>query len=210
MAVLPGLVRRVVSEADRHLRGRLPATPGDLLRGLARELTRPVELERLVAAQGERIARLEERLREQDAGLRAVRAELDSLVGQLNDRLLPRLDERLDDLERDLIAVATGMIRAGKEDDAARVRLDILDRRIGDLRGRMAQTEQRAGLWRELQATLARLGDDVDALRERLGGRTVGPVPDPITDPITERLTDQSRHGAERLAEPLGRGEAHA
>ncbi|WP_067828825.1 hypothetical protein [Actinomadura kijaniata] len=206
MAVLSGLVRRIVSEADRQLRGRLPATPGDLLRGLARELTRPVELERLVAVQGERIARLEERLREQDAGLRAVRAELDSLVVQLNDRLLPRLDERLDDLERDLTVVATGMIRAGKEDDAARVRLDILDRRIGDLRGRLAQTEQRAGLWRELQATLARLGDDVDALRERLGGRAVGPVPDQITD----QIADQPRHAAERLAEPLGRGEAHA
>ncbi|MGK5557277.1 hypothetical protein ACSNOI_37270 [Actinomadura kijaniata] len=206
MAVLPGLVRRVVSEADRHLRGRLPAAPGDLLRGLARELTRPVELERLVAVQGERIARLEERLREQDAGLRAVRAELDSLVGQLNDRLLPRLDERLDDLERDLTVVATGMVRSGKDGDAARARLDILERRVGDLRGRLAQTGQRAGLWRELQATVARLGDDVDALRERLGGRPVGPA----GEPIPGQIADRSRHAAERLAEPLGRGEAHA
>lgn len=61
------------------------------------------------------MAVLEREVRDQGTEVRAIRIELDSLVGQLNDRLLPRIDERMDDTERDLAAVATSLIRTGRE-----------------------------------------------------------------------------------------------
>ncbi|MQY09406.1 hypothetical protein [Actinomadura macrotermitis] len=163
MAVFSGLVRRVAAEAERQVRGGI-----GLLVRLSLEHERVAELERVLPAYGERIRRLEETVRGQDAGLRALRAELDSLIAQLNDRMLPRVDERMDDIERDLAILATGLIRTGKESAESTGRLDMAERRLAELRGKLAQMEQRAGLWRELQASVAQLGDDVDALRGRL------------------------------------------
>lgn len=178
MTVISGLVRRAAAEAERHLRGGL-----DHLARLGRDLERTAGLRSLPPAHEERIRRLEEALAGQDAGLAAVRAELDSLVVQLNDRLLPRIDERMDDNERDLAGLATGLIRTGKDTAANRGHLETLDRRFTDLRGKLAQMEQRAGLWRDLQATMARLGDDIDALRSRVENRTDHPLPVPAPGP---------------------------
>ncbi|WP_067480719.1 hypothetical protein [Actinomadura hibisca] len=178
MAVFPRLVRRVADEAERHLRGGL----GRLALMLA-DPNRSAEFDRLLAlvdAQGERVHRLEETLRTQDAGLRALRGELDSLIAQLNDRLLPRIDERMDDLERDLTAFATGLVRTGRETAAGRAQLETVERRLADLRERQARTEERAGLWRDLQASMARLGDDIDALRARVDGRPAETAEEPV------------------------------
>jgi archaellum component FlaC len=163
MPVFSGLVRRVVVEAERQVRGGL-----DLLTRLTREHAPGAEALRMLPALDARLNSVEEALGRQDETLRALRTDLDALVTDLNRRLLPRIDERMDDTERDLAALATGLIRAGKDDAGQRSRLESLDRRLTDMRTKVVQLEQRTGLWRELQATLARLGDDVDRLRGRL------------------------------------------
>ncbi|WP_067457456.1 hypothetical protein [Actinomadura macra] len=197
MTVIPGLVRRAAAEAEHQL--RVGMSEGmRLLARLGRDLERSAELGRLLPSYAERIRTLEETVQSRDAELTALRTELESLVAQLNDRLLPRLDERMDDTERDLAAVATSLIRTGRDTAGNRARLDAAEQRIGDLRAKLAQTEQRAGLWRDLQATLARLGDDVDALRVRTGVRAAdppAPVPDPVPEPAqplpAEHITDR-------------------
>jgi hypothetical protein len=192
MAVFSGLVRRATAETERRLR----EGPG-LLRRLGRDLERSARLEWLLPAHDARLRRLEEVLAVQDAGLVALRAELDSLVTQLNDRLLPRIDERMDDTERDLASVATGLISTGKDAAGSRGRLETLEGRVSDLRGKLSQMEQRAGLWRDLQATMARLGDDIDALRSRAAPRAPAPVPEPGHV--------AGRHAGERVGGPEAR-----
>lgn len=117
----------------------------------------------------ERVQRLESTLAGQDAGLAEVREQIRSLVTQLNERLLPVIDERMDETERDLARLATGMMRNDKKGNARESRLDTAERRLADLRDRVARMEQRVVLWRDLQAATAKLGDDVDTLRTRLG-----------------------------------------
>ncbi|WP_242885966.1 hypothetical protein [Actinomadura litoris] len=194
MTMIPGLVRRTAIEAERHLREG--AREGVRLLGrLGRDLERVEEIGRLLPALAERIRALEESVRAREAELAGLRAEVDSLVGQLNDRVLPRIDERMDDTERDLTAVAASLIRNGRDTAAGHARLDSAERRLGDLRTKLGQMEQRAGLWRDVQASVARLGDDVDALLvgaardsavgERAALRPAGspaPVPDPVPD----------------------------
>ncbi|POM23423.1 hypothetical protein BTM25_45760 [Actinomadura rubteroloni] len=180
MPVISGLVRRVVVEAERQVRGGL-----DLLTRLAREHGPGADALRTLPALDARLARLEEALGRQDDSLRALRADLDALVTDLNRRLLPRIDERMDDTERDLAALATGLIRAGKDDFGQQSRLESLDRRLADVRNKVVQLEQRTGLWRELQATLARLGDDVDRLRGRLADPADPGGPGAATAPPT-------------------------
>ncbi|QKG20490.1 hypothetical protein ACTIVE_2128 [Actinomadura verrucosospora] len=196
--MIPGLVRRAATEAEHRLR----AGAGLLVR-LGRDLERSAELERFLPSCGERVRRLEDTVRAQDAALRTreeevrgLRAEMDSLVAQLNDRLLPRIDERMDDTERDLAAVATSLIRTGRDTAGHRTRLEAAERRIGDLRTKLAQLEQRAGLWRDLQASMARLGEDVDALRARAALRAAEPAAAepavaPVAPVVTDRVTDR-------------------
>ncbi|MEW2353964.1 hypothetical protein [Spirillospora sp. NPDC029432] len=174
MTVFSALVRRAAAEAELRLRNGL-----DLLAAIAEDRERQAERDR-IAACDERIRRLEQVIEGQGRDLRALRTELDSLVGQLNDRLLPRIDERMDDTERDLTSLATGLVRAGRETTAQRSRLETVENRVSDLRGKLARMEQRAALWRDLQATMARLGDDVDALRSRLGARPALPPAAPL------------------------------
>ncbi|QXJ20389.1 hypothetical protein AGRA3207_001093 [Actinomadura graeca] len=195
MTMIPGLVRRAAAEAEQRLRTGV-REGSRLLARLGRDLERSAELERLLPSYAERIRTLEASVRSRDEELAALRAEVESLVAQLNERLLPRLDERMDDTERDLAAVATSLIRTGRDTAGNRARLDAAERRIGDLRTKLAQTEQRAGLWRDLQATMARLGDDVDALRVRAGARTAdtpapAPVPEPSPPHPAEHVTDR-------------------
>ncbi|GAA4083269.1 hypothetical protein [Actinomadura miaoliensis] len=156
MTVVSGLVRYVAAEAERRLREGL-----DLMSRLGLDRTR-------LDAYDERLRRMEQTLDGQQAELRSLRADLDSLVTQLNDRVLPRLDERMDDTERDLATVATGVLRQSRDNAANGTRLESVEQRVGDLRSRLSRVEQRAGLWRDLQANLARLGEDLDALRTRL------------------------------------------
>lgn len=163
MTVVPGLVRRAAAEAERRLRGGAA-----LVARVGRDLERSAEAGRLLPVYIERVTVLEQALRDRDAELRALRTELDSLVGQLNDRVLPRIDERMDDTERDVAAVAGSLVRTGRDTDANRARLETAERRLSDLRTKVARLEQRTGLWRDLQATMTRLGDDVDALRARM------------------------------------------
>jgi chromosome segregation ATPase len=162
MTLFSVLVHRVAAEAERQLRGGVAA-----LAKLVDDRERSAERERL-RVYGERLARLEETLKGQDAGMRELRTELDSLVTQLNERLLPRIDERMDDTERDLTVVATTLVRTGKDTAGNSTRLENVEQRVSDLRGKLSQMEQRAGLWRELQGNMARLGDDIDALRGHL------------------------------------------
>lgn len=170
MIVIPGLVHRAAAGAEHQLREGL-----GLIARLGRDLERSAELGRLLPSYGERIRTLEEAVRVRDAEFGAVRAELDSLVAQINDRLLPRIDERMDDTERDLAAVVASLIRTGRDAAGISAALEAAERRIGDLRARITQVEQRTGLWRDLQATMASLGDDVDALRERVSLRAAEP-----------------------------------
>lgn len=148
----------------------------------------------------------------------ALRAELDSLVAQLNDRVLPRIDERMDDTERDLATVATALIRTGEDTAVSRTRLETLEGRVSDLRERLARVERRAGLWRDLQATMARLGDDVDALRPRVGPRVPDPArrpaprpavkqaPKPVSKPMSDHTAEHvAGHAGERVGGPEAR-----
>ncbi|CNF97206.1 Uncharacterised protein [Mycobacterium tuberculosis] len=185
MTVIPGLVRRAAAEAERHLREGM-----GLLVKVGRDLERSAELGRLLPSYLEHVASLEQAVREQDAELRTIRTELDSLVGQLNDRLLPRIDERMDDTERDLAAVATSLIRTGRDTAGNRTRLETAERRIGDLRTKVAQLEQRTGLWRDLQSTVARFGDDLDAMRARMALRAAEPPADAAPAPV-QNITDR-------------------
>jgi chromosome segregation ATPase len=189
MTVLfPVLIRRAAAEAERRLRagaGLLAAIAGEPDR------TDRDDLQRLLA-QESRLHRLERRVDEQDRELRSVRADLNSLIAELNDRLLPRIDERIDETERDLTTLATGLIRTGRESAAQRSGLETVENRVADLRERLTRMEQRAGLWRDLQANIARMGDDIDALRSRLPGRpTPAPPAEPATigDPAPQSLT---------------------
>ncbi|MEU5878958.1 hypothetical protein [Spirillospora sp. NPDC047279] len=179
MTVFSGLVRRVAAEAERQVRGGAIA----LLTRLGQDTReRCVSFDRL-KAYDERLSFLEETLKGQDADLRTLRTDLDSLVTQLNDRLLPHIDERMDDTERDLAVVATTLVRTGKDTAGNSGRLEHVERRVSDLRSKLARLEERSGLWRELQGNLARLGDDIDTLRARVAARPVaqggdtGPVP---------------------------------
>ncbi|WP_433462374.1 hypothetical protein [Spirillospora sp. CA-128828] len=187
MTVIPGLVRRAAAEAERHLREGV-----GLLVRVGRDLERSAELGRVLPSYIERVAILEQAVRDQDAELRTIRTELDSLVVQLNDRLLPRIDERMDDTERDLAAVATSMIRTGRDTVGNRTRLEAAERRLAELRTKIAQLEQRTGLWRDLQSTVARFGDDLDAMRARIPLRAAEPpasadaAPAPVQN-ITDR-----------------------
>ncbi|MBE1537336.1 hypothetical protein [Actinomadura algeriensis] len=181
MTVIPGLVRRAAAEAEHRLRGGAA-----LLCRLGRDLERSADLERLLPAHSARLRALEDALHVRDAELRALRTELDSLVAQLNDRLLPRIDERIDDTERDVSAIMAGLVRSGRETAEHGTRLETADRRLDDLRSRLAQFEQRTGLWRDVQANMARLGDDLDSLRARLVVHTSGPEPAPVQN-ITDR-----------------------
>jgi chromosome segregation ATPase len=141
-----------------------------------------------------------------DRDLGALRTDLDALITQLNDRLLPRIDERMDDTERDLTALATGLVRSGREAAATRSRLETLENRVGDLRDRIVRMEQRAGLWRDLQATMARLGDDIDALRTRINVRAAhAPQAAPTPQPATSAVTPAAA-AASPVAERLGEG----
>ncbi|MFI0445777.1 hypothetical protein [Actinomadura sp. 6N118] len=191
MTVFSGLVRRVAAEAERQLREGASLSAGLLARLGQDTRERTAELARL-RAYGERIRLLEETLTRQDAELRGLRTELDSLVVQLNDRLLPRIDERMDDAERDLTVVATTLVRAGRDTAGHSTRLEHVEQRVADLRSRLARMEQRNGLWRELQGNMARLGDDVDALRTRVGGRANEPMTaaghEPVADSMGERI----------------------
>src|SRR5690606_18264403 len=90
LSVLPGPVRRAAAEAERRLRGGAA-----LVARVGRDLERSAEAGRLLPVYIERVTVLEQALRDRDAELRALRTELDSLVGQLNDRVLPRIDERM-------------------------------------------------------------------------------------------------------------------
>ncbi|TDD65366.1 hypothetical protein E1293_40390 [Actinomadura darangshiensis] len=186
MTVIPGLVRRAAAGAERHLR-----EGAGLLVRIGRDLERSAELGRLLPSYLERMAILEQAVSDQDAELRTVRAELDSLVGQLNDRLLPRIDERMDDTERDLAAVATSVIRTGRDTAGHRTRLEAAERRIGDLRTKIAQLEQRTGLWRDLQSTVARFGDDLDAMRARMALRAAEPPPADAAPAPVQNITDR-------------------
>jgi chromosome segregation ATPase len=185
MTVIPGLVRRAAAEAERHLREGV-----GLLVRVGRDLERSAELGRLLPSYIERVAILEEAVRDQDTELRTIRTELDSLVGQLNDRLLPRIDERMDDTERDLAAVATSLIRTGRETAGTGTRLEAAERRIGELRTKIVQLEQRTGLWRDLQSTVARFGDDLDAVRARMGPRAAEPAAEAAPAPV-QNITDR-------------------
>lgn len=175
MTVIPGLVRRAAAEAERRLRGGTA-----LLCRLGRDLERSADLERLLPTHSARLRALEEAVHARDAELRAFRTELDSLVAQLNERLLPRIDERIDDTERDVSAIIAGLVRAGRDTAEQGTRLETADRRIDDLRARLAQLEQRTGLWRDVQANMARLGDDLDSLRARLVVHTSDPEPSAV------------------------------
>ncbi|MFD0904407.1 hypothetical protein [Actinomadura sediminis] len=175
MTVVPGLVRSAAAEAERRLRGG-----AGLLRRLSRDLERSAGLERVLPVRSARLRALEDAVRARDAELRALRTELDSLVAQLNDRLLPRIDERIDDTERDVSAIVAGLVRTGRDTADQGTRLETADRRIDDLRARLAQLEQRTGLWRDVQANMARLGDDLDSLRARLVVHTSEPEPAPV------------------------------
>ncbi|MFD0684760.1 hypothetical protein [Actinomadura fibrosa] len=206
MTMIPGPFRRAAVEAEHRLRGGV-----GLLARLTRDLERTADLGRLLPSYGDRIRSLEEAVQERDAELDALRAELRSLVAQLNDRLLPGIDERMDDTERDLSAVAAGLVRTGRDGAEQRARLEAAERRLSDLRGKVAQMEQRAGLWRDLQASMARLGDDVDALRSRFALRAAEPVaevvraaepvrgveavrsvvPEPVQPVASERVADR-------------------
>ncbi|WP_141584482.1 hypothetical protein [Actinomadura sp. WMMA1423] len=185
MTVIPGLVRRAAAEVERHLR----EGAGVLVRA-GRDLERSAELIRLLPSFMERVLIIEQAVRDQDAELRAVRAELDSLVRQLNDRLLPRLDERMDDTERDLAAVATSLIRTGRENAGNSTRLEAAERRVADLRTKIAALEQRTGLWRDLESTVSRFGDDLDAMRARMALRTAEPPAEAAPAPV-QNLTDR-------------------
>ncbi|MGW2313394.1 hypothetical protein [Actinomadura luteofluorescens] len=184
MTVIPGLVRRAAAEVERHLR----EGAGALVRA-GRDLERSAELVRLLPALVERLSILEQAVRVQDTELRTIRTELDSLVGQLNDRLLPRLDERMDDTERDLAAVATSLIRTGRDTAGNRTRLEAAERRVADLRSKVAALEQRTGIWRDLESTVTRFGDDLDAMRARMTPRPAEP-PDALPAPV-QNLTDR-------------------
>ncbi|MFI0348845.1 hypothetical protein [Actinomadura sp. 9N407] len=193
MTMFSSLVRRAAAEAEHRLRAGL-----DLLAAVVEDRERQSERERLAACDA-RIHRLEQVIEGQDRDLRALRTELDSLVGQLNDRLLPRIDERMDDTERDLTSLATGLIRGGRESAANRSRLETAENRITDLRGKLTRMEQRAGLWRDLQATVARLGDDVDALRTRLSTApplAAAPPIAPAVETGPQRLNGTDAHRA--------------
>jgi DNA repair exonuclease SbcCD ATPase subunit len=198
MTVLfPVLIRRAAAEAERRLRagaGLLAAIAGEPDRTEREDLRRLLDQEA-------RIHRLEERLDEQDRDLRGVRTDLDSLIAQLNDRLLPRIDERMDETERDLTSLATGLVRAGREAAAQRSGLSTVENRLADLRGKLTRLEQRAGLWRDLQANMARMGDDIDALRFRrpLPGRRTRHDRRPGLPPRHRhrRLTQAHRRGPE-------------
>lgn len=185
MTVILGLVRRATAEAEHRLREGV-----GLLVRLGRDLERSAELGRLLPALVQRLTILEQTVRDQDTELRGLRTELDSLVGQLNDRLLPRIDERMDDAERDLAAVATSLIRTGRDTAGHGARLDVAERRLGDLRTKIAQLEQRTGLWRDLQANMARLGDDLDAMRARMSLRAAEPPADAAPAPV-QNITDR-------------------
>ncbi|SEG80398.1 hypothetical protein SAMN04489712_11374 [Thermomonospora echinospora] len=165
---LPTLARRAAGEVERLLSSL--AAQGQELLLQAQGGDRRDEIARLraeTAAQRERADRLERLLAEQSAGLAAVERQMESLVTELNGRLLPGLDERMHETERDLARLATRMLRAGQEAVRHQSRLTAVEQRLVDLRERAGRLEQRTGIWRELQANVARLGEELDALRAR-------------------------------------------
>jgi len=201
MTVLfPVLIRRAAAEAERRLRagaGRLAAIAWEP------ERTQDVTLNRLLA-QESRIRRLEQSLDGQDRDLRALRTDLDSLVSQLNDRLLPRIDERMDDTERDLAALATGLVQTSREAATQRSGLETIENRLADLRGRLGRMEQRAALWRELQANIARMSEDIESFRSRPASLSAPEAPAPPS-PAAEPAAF-----AEPTAQPFTGTDAHS
>lgn len=97
----------------------------------------------------------------------------------------------MDDTERDLAAVATSLIRTGRETAGHDARLESAERRIGELRTKLAQLEQRTGLWRDLQSTVARFGDDLDAMRARMALRAAEPPPAEAAPAPVQNITDR-------------------
>lgn len=140
-----------------------------------------------MAAYGDRIDRLERALADQAAGLAAARGQITSLISQLNERLLPGIDERMDETERDLAGLATRLVRADQDTVRRESRLGTAEQRIGDLRGKVGRIEERAGLWRELQANVARLGEDIDQMRARLLDRLLERAGEPVGNPVGDR-----------------------
>lgn len=188
--LVPVLIRRAAAEAERRLRegAGLLATIAAIAGEPERTETSGKErsdretgdtdrddLQQLLDHEA-RLQRLEQTMAVHDRDLRTLRTDLDSLVTQLNERLLPRIDERMDDTERDLTALATGLVRAGRETAGQRSALDTVEKKVADLRGRLTRMEQHAGLWRDLQANIARIGDDIDALQSRLPTQTTQPA----------------------------------
>ncbi|MBA9004902.1 hypothetical protein [Thermomonospora cellulosilytica] len=161
---LPALVRRAAGEIERLLSSAVEQGQ-DMI---AQAQHHRAEIDRLraeAAAQRERADRLERALAEQSAGLEAVRRQVGALVCDLNERLLPQLDARIHESEQDVTRLATRMLRAGQEAERQQSRLAAAEQRLADLRERTGRLEQRTGIWRELQANVARLGEDLDRLR---------------------------------------------
>ncbi|RAY16654.1 hypothetical protein DPM19_00240 [Actinomadura craniellae] len=169
MVVFLGLARRAVTELERCANTGL-----DALVTLTRGPDRTAELM-------ERLQRLEDVLAGQAAGLTDVRHRLDALVDQLNEQLLPGIDERMDETERDLARLATGLMRGDRDADRRETRLCAAEQRLTDLRERVGRTEQRASLWRDLQATLAGLAEEVDRLHARLTPADPLPEREPLS-----------------------------
>lgn len=167
------LTRHAVGTMERHgLAGF------ELLTRLGRELTAPwtgspwrQELDLLER----RVDELEGLLTQRADELAQVRRELGSLITQLNERLLPGVDERMHETERDLARLGTQQLQIKNAALQRENRLQVAEQRVTDLRAKVARLEQRGGLWRELQAVVAKLGDDVDALRARLNGSLAEP-----------------------------------
>jgi hypothetical protein len=186
---LADLARRAAQEVERALSSLL--TQDDRTEPQENTAEEIARLKAESAAHRERADRLERQLTEQ-------RGELASLVAELNDRVLPGVDERIHETERDLTRLATRMLRADQDSTRLRSRLDTAEQRIGDLRERAGRLEQRTGLWRELQANVARLGEELDALRARSRPRRMETgieanlKTDLKTDLKTELKTDQA------------------
>ncbi|ACY97550.1 MULTISPECIES: hypothetical protein [Thermomonospora] len=161
---LSGLARRATGEFDRLL-AALARQGQELLSPGREQRAEIVRLRAALAVQSERAERLERALAEQSAALSAVSRQLAALVAQLNEQLLPGIDERIHETERDLARLATRLLRADQEAARRHSRLETAEQRIADLRERTGRLEQRTAIWRELQADVARLGEDLDALR---------------------------------------------
>ncbi|TNY37077.1 hypothetical protein [Thermomonospora catenispora] len=172
----PRLARRAAGEIERLLSSVVEQ--GQEM--IAQTQRHRAEIDRLrlqAAAQRERAERLERTLAEQAAELESMRRQMRALIDDLNDRLLPHLDARIHETEQDVARLATRMLRTDQRAERQESRLATAERRLADLRERIGRLEQRTGIWRELQADVARLGEDVDRLRAAASARP-GDLPD--------------------------------